>query len=224
MSLNLGDFLGQYYKIVRKLGQGGFASTYLAQNTALPGDPLWVVKEITPKPNDPSVLQKAKERFEQEAQALYRLGQHPQIPQLAQRFQENEKFYLVQEFIEGQPLNDILTPDNKLSEREVVELLRDILEVVKVVHEYKVIHRDITPSNLIRRKQDGKIVLIDFGAVKEISTLAVTSSGQISVTEAIGTAGYMPAEQFNCHPRFNSDIYAVGMIGYPFREQVWWNI
>lgn len=213
MSLNPGDIIGGHYRIKSHLGSGGFGSTYLAEDMNLPNEPERVVKEITPLSNDPWVLQEAEERFRNEAIALYRLGKHPQIPQLFGYFQENGIFYLVQEFIEGQPLSEQLIPDRQLNEEEVIELLRGILEILQFVHQQGVIHRDIKPSNLIQREQDGKIVLIDFGAVKEISTLEVTSPGQVTPTKSIGTPGYMGAEQLCGQPRPNSDVYAAGIIG-----------
>lgn len=213
MCLNPRDIVGGRYRIKCQLGSGGFGSTYLAEDIYLPNEPERVVKQIIPLSNEPSVLQEAEERFNNEAIALHRLGTHPQIPQLFGRFQENGKFYLVQEFIEGQPLSEKLIPGKQLNEEEVIELLRGILEIIKFVHQQRVIHRDIKPSNLIQRQQDGKIVLIDFGAVKEISTLAVTSQGQVTPTISIGTPGYMAAEQLHGQPKYNSDVYAIGIIG-----------
>ncbi|MEG3896838.1 MULTISPECIES: bifunctional serine/threonine-protein kinase/ABC transporter substrate-binding protein [unclassified Microcoleus] len=126
--------------------------------------------------------------------------------------QSKGNFYLIQESIEGTPLNKELISGKQFRESEVIDLLVDILSVLDCVHSQKIIHRDLKPSNLIRRKLDGKIVLIDFGAVKGISNLAI-ESGQITQTRVIGTEGYMPAEQWKNQPRFNSDIYAVGIIG-----------
>ncbi|MCZ0904877.1 AarF/UbiB family protein, partial [Microcoleus sp. HI-ES] len=110
---------------------------------------------------------------------------------------ENDYFYLVQEYIEGHPLSQELTAGNRGNEKNTVALLREVLEILKSVHQENIIHRDITPSNLIRRKTDQKIVLIDFGAVKEISTFTANSTGEILTSQAIGTSGYMPAEQYN---------------------------
>ena len=100
----------------------------------------------------------------------------------------------------------------QLSEGEVVELLENILTVLEFVHQQQVIHRDIKPSNLIRRHNDNKIVLINFGAVKQISTQTVNVEGHTTMTIAIGSPGYVSNEQLAGNPRFSSDIYAVGMI------------
>jgi serine/threonine protein kinase len=213
MLLNSKDIIGGHYKIERLLGNGGFGKTYLAEEMHLPDKPSCVVKEIQPCSNDPAVLQDVEERFNREANALYRLGKHDQIPQLFGYFEDRGKFYLVQEYIEGHDLSQELKVGTQLREDQVIDLLKDILEVLKVVHEQNIIHRDIKPSNLIRRDQDRKIVLIDFGAVKEINTLVVNASGQVETTKVIGTKGYMPPEQYLSKPQLSSDIYAVGMIG-----------
>ncbi|NQE36375.1 bifunctional serine/threonine-protein kinase/ABC transporter substrate-binding protein [Microcoleus asticus] len=214
MCLKPGDVLRDRYQIIGKLGEGGFAKTYTA-NDALgsPGNPLCVVKEIPPpESNDGRLLEEAQHQFEKEAKTLKYLDKCPQIPKLIDRFLENGKFYLIQEYIEGNPFNKELASLRQFQESEVIDLLQDILSVLDCVHSQGIIHRDLKPSNLIRRKLDGKIVLIDFGAVKAIGTLAI-ENGQITQTRAVGTDGYMPAEQWKNQPRFNSDIYAVGIIG-----------
>lgn len=197
------------YRIDQLLGCGGFGDTYVAVDLDLPGQPQCVVKHLKPKNPDPAILAIAKERFEKEAQTLYRLGnENNQIPRLFAHFEENGEFYLVQEFVDGHDLTREVTLGLPKNEKVVFKLLKDILDVLAFVHQQNVIHRDIKPQNLMRRK-DGKILLIDFGAVKEISAF-----GQSSGTIAIGTPGYMPSEQQASHPQFSSDIYAVGIIGF----------
>lgn len=211
--LMLGQTLGGRYHIIRPLGGGSFGQTYLAEDRHLPGTHLCVVKQLKPATTAPPVLQIARCLFEREAQVLYKLGNHPQIPRLFAHFEENQEFYLVQEFIDGRDLSHELTPGKRLSEAEAIALLQNILEILAFIHQHNVIHRDIKPSNLIRRQQDNKIVVIDFGAVKQISTQVMNSQGEMTKTIAIGTPGYMPKEQLAGNPRFSSDIYAVGMIG-----------
>ena len=214
MCLKPGDILRARYRIIGQLGEGGFARTYTA-NDALgsPENPLCVVKEIEPpQSNDPEVLQAAQVQFEREARSLRYLDRCPGIPRLIEHFQEQGKFYLIQEYIEGNPLNKELGSLRQFKESEVIDLLLDILSVLDCVHSQGIIHRDIKPSNLIRCNRSGKIAVIDFGAVKAIGTLAI-ENGQLTQTRAIGTEGYMPAEQWKNQPRFNSDIYAVGIIG-----------
>ncbi|MGB7890448.1 MAG: bifunctional serine/threonine-protein kinase/ABC transporter substrate-binding protein [Microcoleus sp.] len=215
MCVKLGHILDERYEILALLGEGGFARTYTAVQINKPNNPLCVVKEIPfPPSNDPRVLERARKRFEREASALRRLGKNSRIPELFDSFEENDYFYLVQEYIEGHPLSQELTAGDGWNEKKTVALLREVLEILKSVHPEKIIHRDITPSNLIRRETDKKIVLIDFGAVKEISTFTSNSTGEIFTSQAIGTSGYMPAEQYNPRstPQPYNDIYAVGII------------
>ncbi|NES24433.1 MAG: protein kinase [Symploca sp. SIO3E6] len=206
------SILAGHYTIVKPLGSGGFGQTFLARDSHLPDNPLCVVKQLKPRVKDSATLKVAKRLFEQEAQTLSKLGNHDQIPRLLAHFEQNEEFYLVQDFIEGQLLSQELIPGQKLMETYVIELLQDILQVLSFVHQQQVIHRDIKPANLIRRSQDRKIVLIDFGAVKKVSSQIVNSSGQTSLTVAVGSPGYMPSEQLAFRPHLSSDIYAVGMI------------
>jgi serine/threonine-protein kinase len=204
--------LAGHYQIVRHLGGGGFGQTFLAKDTHLPGEPLCVVKQLKPKTTDKATLETAKRLFDREAQTLYRLGDHDQLPRLLAHFEQDDEFYLVQDYIEGQPLDRELAERKQLNEATVLPLVQDILEVLVFVHQQNVIHRDIKPANLIRRSKDGKIVLIDFGAVKEVSAQVRSGFGQTTLTVAIGSPGYMPSEQVAGRPHFSSDIFAVGMV------------
>ncbi|MDJ0557410.1 MAG: bifunctional serine/threonine-protein kinase/formylglycine-generating enzyme family protein, partial [Microcoleaceae cyanobacterium MO_207.B10] len=209
-----GITLRNHYRIIKSLGTGGFGDTYLALDEDLPGKPKCVVKHLKPKSSNPGILPIAQTLFEREANTLDKLGKyHQEIPQLLAHFQEEGEFYLVQQYIDGQDISKELIPGKKLSESYTIKLLKSILEVLAFVHQENVIHRDIKPQNLMRRRHDGKIVLIDFGAVKEISTLVINAAGETTVTVAVGTPGYMPSEQAIGKPKFSSDVYAVGMIG-----------
>ncbi len=210
----LGNTVGGRYQVIRSLGGGGFGQTYLAVDQHLPGNPQCVVKKLQPKVTTSLALQAARRLFNQEAEVLYALGDHDQIPRLFAHFEENQEFYLVQEFVDGSVLSEEITAGQPLPEAEVVLLLQDILTTLAFVHQQNVIHRDIKPSNLIRRQSDRRIVLIDFGVVKQISNIQdADPDGQTSFTIAIGSSGYMPNEQMAGKPRFSSDIYAVGMVG-----------
>ncbi len=205
------NILGGRYKINRILGSGGFGVTYLAEDIQRPGKPKCVIKQLKPARQDEKFLAIARRLFKTEAEILEKLGTHPQIPLLLAYFEEEREFYLVEEYVKGDSISDEIPVDQRLPEKEVVQLLKDILEVLLFIHKNSVIHRDIKPSNIIRREEDGKIVLIDFGAVKEIQPQEL--SNQENVTVAVGTRGYSPPEQYAGHPSFSSDIYAVGMIG-----------
>ncbi|PSB01143.1 serine/threonine-protein kinase [Merismopedia glauca] len=207
----VGRVLDGRYRIVHKLGQGGFAETYLAEDIRVMNRQV-VVKHLKPSSNNPDLLREAKQLFAQEAEVLANLGrEHPQIPDMLAYFEENQEFYLVQEFVHGKTLSEEIASTEKLTEAEALKILREVLLVLKFVHENQVIHRDIKPSNLMRRYQDGKIVLIDFGAVKQLSAMVVNTEGQPSVTRIIGSPGYMANEQQSGRPRFSSDIYALGV-------------
>ncbi len=196
------------YEIVRQLGGGGFAITFLARDDLQPSKPLCVVKQLRPNHTHPRIV----EFFKKEAAILERLGKHPQIPRLLAHFSENQNLYIVQEFIPGQDLSAEIMRGKYLSEDEVIKLIHEVLLILRFVHQQGVIHRDIKPQNIMRRHQDGKIFLIDFGAVKEIASQMVNSQGNITSTVAIGTPGYMPNEQKNGKPCLGSDVYALGMV------------
>lgn len=213
--LNPGDTLNGRYKIITKIGQGGFGQTYTAKDLDSFVHPLLVVKEIvTPPSQNPRMMAEIEERFHREAKTLARLGQHPQIPYLFDHFHSEDKFYLIQEYIDGEDLSEFIGQGKfPLNESEVVQLLKDVLEALKVIHQQNIIHRDLKPSNLRRRFQDGKIVLLDFGAVKELNSLNFDpEETSITVTKAIGTPGYMSPEQQTGNPQLNSDLYSLGMI------------
>ena len=208
----LNTILRGHYKIISHLGGGGFGQTYLAEDIDLPTHPTCVVKQLKPLSNETFVLETAKRLFDQEAEILYSLGSHDRIPRLLAHFQEGKEFYLVQEFADGRDLTQEIANGKRSPEAEAIALLKEILEMLVFVHGRGVVHRDIKPANLIRRNRDRKIVLIDFGAVKEIGGMAGDSHGNTNLTIAIGSPGYMPIEQMNGKPRFSSDIYAVGMM------------
>lgn len=206
--------LGGRYKVINQLGEGGFGHTFLAEDLHLPGQPRCVVKQLKPQVSDAESLQTARRLFDTEAKVLYLLGNHDQIPRLLAHFEDNQEFYLAQELIEGQTLTEELAPGQPWPEGKVIALLQDILYALAFVHQQHVIHRDLKPANLIRRRRDGKIVLIDFGAVKQVSTqMASPKPGKTNMTISIGTQGYMPKEQLGGNPRFSSDVYAAGIIG-----------
>jgi eukaryotic-like serine/threonine-protein kinase len=209
----VGEILRDRYKISSLLGEGGFGETYLAEDLGIPTNPKpkCVVKHLKTHNLTDAELDWVKNSFEQEAATLYHLGKlHPQIPNLSEYFQVGKEFYLVQDFIDGVDLTKIITSGKKIPEVAVTQLLTEILEVLVIVHQQNIIHRDINPKNIMRRRVDGKVILIDFGAVKQI---IFKNSGQTSLTIAVGTPGFIPLEQFNGKPKLASDIYAVGMIG-----------
>lgn len=209
----LGQLLDGRYQVLQVLGGGGFGQTYIAQDTHRPGFPKCVVKHLKPVIRSPEFLETARRLFTNEAETLEELGNHDQIPRLLAYFEDNQEFFLVQEFIEGHTLKAELFPNQPWTEDRVIQLLQQVLGILQFIHSHNVIHRDIKPDNIIRRQQDGKLVLIDFGAVKQVQTKLFTVSGRTGATIIIGTPGYMSTEQGQGKPRPNSDIYSLGIIG-----------
>jgi tetratricopeptide (TPR) repeat protein len=197
--------LSSRYRIKEVLAKGGFGKTYLAEDTHRPGNPICVVKQLQLKSPKPELLEMARNFFNLEAETLEELGRHDQIPQLLAYFEQGGEFFLVQEYIKGPTLKQELSK-GVFNEKKVIELLRDVLQILDFIHQRQVIHRDLKPGNLIRREKDQKLILIDFGAVKQ--KIQGDSEGGV----AVGTNGYVPPEQWQSNPQFNSDIFALGMV------------
>ncbi|MEL6930822.1 MAG: serine/threonine-protein kinase [Cyanobacteria bacterium J06600_6] len=204
-----GKILGSRYQVIEYVAEGGFGKTYLAQDTQLPNRDLCIVKQLSPSFDAPNLLKIARRLFKTEAAALHNLGHHPQIPLLLAYFEEAGKFYLVQQYIQGKTLAHELASGRIWSAERVIELLKDCLNILQFIHDQGVIHRDLKPANLIRRHTDHKIVLVDFGTVKN---MLQGQGGLTKLTVAVGTQGYMPIEQARGKPRPTSDLYALGII------------
>jgi serine/threonine-protein kinase len=210
-----GLVLRNHYAIVRELGHGGFGRTYLAKDQHR-FDELCVLKEFSPQVQGSFALKKSQELFEREAEILYKL-KHPQIPRFRELFREtiDNKGYLffVQDYVEGFNYRSLLNQQS-FTEAEVMQLLFQILPVLDYIHSYGVIHRDISPDNMIQRQSDGLPMLIDFGGVKLIqakveSELAV-QGGQNPAPTRLGKVGYAPDEQMRLGMVYpNSDLYAL---------------
>ncbi|MBD2607009.1 serine/threonine protein kinase [Scytonema hofmannii FACHB-248] len=205
-------FLSDRYRIINMLGSGGFCETFLAEDTQMPSGRTCVIKQLKPINNDPHIHQLVQKRFQREAAILEELGGvSKQIPTLYAYFQEDNQFYLVQEWISGQTLSQKVKQSGCLRESEVRSILISLLEVLEYVHSKGIIHRDIKPDNIILRSSDNKPVLIDFGAVRETMATVVNSEGNISSSMVVGTTGFMPNEQAAGRPVFASDLYTLGL-------------
>jgi serine/threonine protein kinase, bacterial len=189
-ALAVGTELHDRYQILQPLGSGGFSRTYLAEDTQNPGI-KYVVKHLQPASSDAHFLETARRLFQQEVDALRVLGEHPQIPKLQDSFEQDQEFYLVQEWIEGEPLTAEISAEQRWGEAAVIELLRSILTTLKFVHGYGVIHRDLKPDNIIRRRHDQQLVIIDFGSVKQIRTM-IAAGASNSASISIGRANLDP--------------------------------
>jgi serine/threonine protein kinase len=192
------------YRAVQPLGQGGFGKTYLAVDE----DRLksrCVIKQFAPQVQGKS-MEKAIQLFNQEAVRLDELGGHAQIPTLLAYFEQGGYLYLVQQFIEGQSLLQQMRHQGAFDERQIREVLSDVLPILRFIHKNQVIHRDITPANILRRQSDDRIILIDFGVAKQLDADAGAEAGT-----RIGTEGYSPLEQFRGGKAYPaSDIYSLG--------------
>jgi serine/threonine protein kinase len=201
------------YPIIKELGDGGFGKTYLATNTLLPSRPYCVLKQLKPVASAPQLQQLIRDRFEKEGAILESLGNssNGKIPRLYAYFVEQGEFYLIQEYVDGQTLTERVRTHGLFTEREVKDLLTNILPTLAYVHGKGIVHRDIKPDNIMLRRDDNTPILIDFGAVKETMGTTVTASGNSTRSIVIGTPGFMPVEQISGRPMFASDIYALGL-------------
>ena len=194
------------YRIIKRLSvEGGFSITYLAEDIDKL-DEQCVVKQLAPKVQNQTTLKKAVKLFKQEAQRLQELGEHPQIPNLLAYFEQDNYLYLVQQFINGDNLLKRIQEKGRFKESEIRKLLLDLLPVLKFIHDKGVIHRDIKPQNIIIRQNDGKHVLIDFGASKLLSATVKNKMGT-----SIGSHGYTPVEQMQDGKAYPaSDLFSLG--------------
>lgn len=208
-----GTVLQNRYRLLSVLGQGGFGRTYLAEDQGRFNE-LCALKELTPAQGGPYALDKSKELFQREAQILYQI-QHPQVPQFRATFEQDQRLFLVQDYVEGKTYRDLLN-DRKaqgyaFSETEVLQLMQQTLPVLAYLHSKGIIHRDIAPDNIILREQDRLPVLIDFGVVKELAT-RFQGGGTAPQATTVGKFGYAPSEQIQTGQAYpNSDLYSLAV-------------
>ncbi|WP_375467698.1 protein kinase [uncultured Nostoc sp.] len=204
--------LKERYRAIKPIGQGGFGKTFLAVDEDKPSKPRCVIKQFYPQAQGTNTLAKAVELFNQEAVQLDELGKHPQIPELLAYFTQEDRQYLVQEFIDGQNLAQELAHRGAFNEIQIRQLLNDLLSVLQFCHARHVIHRDIKPENIIRESDaygkgeaQRKLVLVDFGAAKSATGTALNQTGT-----SIGSPEYVAPEQMRGRAVFASDIYSLG--------------
>ncbi|MCH2050480.1 MAG: bifunctional serine/threonine-protein kinase/formylglycine-generating enzyme family protein [Trichodesmium sp. ALOHA_ZT_67] len=198
--------LRERYRPLKIIGEGGFGRTFQAVDEDKPSKPFCVIKQFFPQAQGTKNLEKAAKLFAQEAERLDGLGRHSQIPELLAYFTQNNRQYLVQEFIDGQNLKQELEESVAFSENQILELLKSLLPVLEFIHSQQIIHRDIKPENIIRRRKDNQLVLVDFGAAKYATMTALGRTGTV-----IGSAGYVAPEQSVGKASFVSDIYSLGV-------------
>lgn len=212
--LQLGTLLQSRYRVIKILGQGGFGRTYLAEDIGRFNE-LCALKELIPAQPDNYFVEKSKELFQREATILYQI-QHPQVPQFRATFEEDKRLFLVQDYVAGKTyrtlLDERLAAGQTFSEIEVFQLLRQLLPVLAHIHSRGIIHRDISPDNIIWREGDNKPVLIDFGVVKELATRFQSKNNIQSQPTTVGKLGYAPSEQIQTGRAYPcSDLYALAV-------------
>lgn len=204
--LNLNDIIGDRYKIKKLLNRDTFESNYLAEDIKNEQDDnLVYIKQLENR-------YLVEKRFNNEINTLKILNDNPHIPKLINSFCENEQLFLIQEFIEGTSLQEIIS-DKVMKEKEGITLLNHLLNILFFIHNNNIIHRNITPFNILRKKRNKQIILLNFSCVKEIINQSINfdnPESQNFYTQVIGTAAYMPPEQYNSTPKFSSDIYGLG--------------
>lgn len=208
-----GTILQSRYRILSVLGQGGFGRTYLGEDQGRFNE-LCAIKELMPPQDNPYALEKSKELFQREAQTLYRI-QHPQIPKFQATFEQDQRFFIVQDYVAGKTYRNLLDERKAqgyvFTESEVVQLIKQVLPVLVYLHGNGIVHRDIAPDNIILRDRDKLPVLIDFGVVKELATRIQGPETSHQAT-TVGKLGYAPTEQMQTGRAYpNSDLYALAV-------------
>ena len=198
--------LKERYRPIQLIGRGGFGRTFLATDEDIPSQPQCVVKQLYLQGSNTESSDKAIALFRQEAVRLDQLGKHPQIPTLLAYFEQNNQFYLVQELIAGQTLEQELAQQGWFNEQQIWELLQKLVPVLDFIHQRRVIHRDIKPSNIMRRDSNSQLVLIDFGVAKLITGTALQRTGTI-----VGSLTYVAPEQMRGKAMPASDLYSLGV-------------
>jgi serine/threonine-protein kinase len=219
LPLAVGQVVDNRYQIIRQLGQGGFGRTYLAEDISK-SHQTCVLKEFAPQVEEHQDLQKAKELFEREANVLKKL-QHPQIPRFHASLQvkigAKDFFFLVQDYVDGDNYYQLLeqreSQGKTFSEEEIITLLQQILPVLSYIHSQDVVHRDISPDNLIWRRSDNLPVLIDFGGVKQLpASQGFWRTKLVGNNTLLGKKGYAPEEQLRQGKAFfSSDLYSLAV-------------
>lgn len=204
--------INQRYRVIDFLGSGGFGETYLVEDLEMPSKRWCVLKCLKPIVGDAATYELIQQRFLREATLLETLGsQHPQIPNLYAYFQNEGRFYLVQEWIDGTTLLELVQTEGPMPPAQVWAMLDRLLAILEYVHSQRIIHRDIKPDNIILRTRDFEPVLLDFGAVKEAMSTVIHNPQASKSTLVVGTPGFMPSEQSVGRPVYSSDLYALGL-------------
>lgn len=193
------------YRPIKFLGGRKFRKTYLAQDIEKLNQKC-VIKQFTPQVKGRTeLIDEVTELLDREATRLQKLGENSQIPTLLAYFQADNRLYLVQQFIGGSNLLEGLLRQETFSKEKTRGLLKDLLSILKVVHQQKIIHGDIKPENIIQGG-DGKVVLIGFGISEQLIKTATAGK-----EHTIGSFGYVAPEQMKEGKSYpSSDLFSLG--------------
>ncbi|MGB7413037.1 MAG: protein kinase [Thermosynechococcaceae cyanobacterium] len=224
------------YRASKILGKGGFGTTFLAKDEGLPGQPDCVIKQLKPILNTPQYVEQCQKLFQREAETMGKISSHPQVPRLLDFFELGQEFYLVQEYISGNTLQQEVKRGGPLTEMQVKDVLKEVLPILDYLHQQEVVHRDIKPPTIIRRRIDNQLSLIDFGVVNDQAGVDQGAIGSRAVDIVVGTKGFAAPEQLAKRSVYASDIYGLGMtcvfllvgrlpkdLEANQAEQPWWN-
>lgn len=207
----IGQIIADRYQILKVLGSGNVAKTYLVRDLHHPDRVRCVVKHLVQNPSDPELSIVNRQLFTREIESLEALSDYTQVPRLIDYFEQGEDFYLVQEFIDGHSLAEELPMGAWWKVSRVLQFLEDMLTLLSSVHGKGIVHRDIKPANIMCCHQRHHLVLVDFGAAYFFSPSRPEDNPNF-LDIVVGTPGYMAAEQAVGNPQFNSDLYSLGMI------------
>ncbi|MCJ8283205.1 MAG: serine/threonine protein kinase, partial [Rivularia sp. ALOHA_DT_140] len=189
------------YRLLELLNGTPAGRSYLGKDTDEAGFSQCVIKQFLPPSTDIKLLKVSYNVLDTEAKPLQNLAeQDDRIQNLITFFVKNKNFYLVRKYIEGNPLNKEIVSREELGSEQVIKILTEVLELLVIIHSHGIIHRNLKPANIIRRKSDNKLILTDFGALQE------------AVSNVVGYSAYTPIEQNHGNAQFNSDIYTLGII------------
>ncbi len=211
--ITVGTVLQNRYRIIQILGQGGFGRTYLAEDQRRFNE-LCAIKELISTARSALAWERAQELFHREAAILYQI-EHPQVPKFRERFEQDQRLFLVEDYVAGQTYRAMLAERQAVgqafTEAEVLQLIQLLLPVLEHIHSRGIIHRDISPENIILRDSDAKPVLIDFGVVKELATRLRSPESAMPET-TVGKLGYSPSEQMQTGGAYpSSDLYSLAV-------------
>lgn len=206
----IGQILNGRYRVLEALSMGGTGLTYIAEDISLPEKPKCAIEQLQPSAKGPNSISGLRIRFKREIEALRQLRDRDRIPQLLEDFEQQAEFYLVSEYVEGHPLTVEMPLGKHWNEVQTIQILKEVLSILKVAHNQGAVHGNIRPDNIVRRHGDGALVLTGFGVVRQAS---VHSGVGVVGANSVSTLGYSAIGQAQPRPELNTDIHALGIVG-----------